>query len=62
MIVSHNLASSERQPKLGPSRVMTALSDVYAGLQRAAGGALSARAWPFMELKRGNGLGCCVVG
>lgn len=41
---------------------MSAPSDVYAALQLAAGGALSTRAWPFMELNRGNGLGCCVVG
>lgn len=33
---------------------MTAPSHVYAGL--------SASDWPCMELNRGNGLGCCVVG
>lgn len=45
-----------------PPAIMTGLSDVYVELQRAAGEALSARAWPCMELNRGNGLGCCVVG
>lgn len=44
------------------SGIMTGLSDVYVGRREAAGGALSARACPFMELRRGNGLGSCAVG
>lgn len=55
---SHCYTSSQLQPKPASS-IMSGLADVYMGLRLEA---LSARAWPCMELERGNGLGCCVVG